>query len=271
MPLRPNFSDLLKIGIFSGLISGFVLGILVSIWNLPLILEAEKFESKQESFSEVPASGHSHAHSHSHGKPHSNSTLDNPKVEFIEQDAGLWQIRNLGTVLGAILLGVSFGILFSLWSYFFPPIGFLENSDPKRTAIYSLIFASFGFFIFFGIPFLGLPPELPGRASGALDYPERQAWWYFCVLSNLAGVLGFQIILSYLRISNISKRVFAGFVLIFFILFPFYVGVPKLTEDYAAPLDLRIKFEYVTFATNLIFWSFLSSLFFLFWKRRLVA
>ncbi|PJZ49299.1 CbtA family protein [Leptospira saintgironsiae] len=267
MPLRSGLSDLLRAGIFSGLVSGLVLGILVCVWNLPLILEAEKFESK--SVSENSNISHIHTHSHTHGKTHSHTKAESNFSEEAENDK-LWQKRNFGTLVGSILLGISFGVLVSLWVIFFPPSRFIEGPSLYKAITLSILFTTGGFLIFFGIPFLGLPPELPGRVSGSYDYPERQAWWYICVGSSLVGVLGFRVVLSYLKIHNLLKWSFALITVIFFVALPFYLGVPKISEDFAAPKELRIKFEYVTLLTNLIFWFLLSSLFFLFWKPRQV-
>ncbi|TGM98535.1 CbtA family protein [Leptospira dzoumogneensis] len=267
MPLRSGFSDLLRTGIFSGLVSGLVLGILVCVWNLPLILEAEKFESK--SISENPNTSRTHTHSHSHGKDHSHTKAGSASDEKIETD-GLWQKRNLGTFIGSVLLGISFGVLISLWMVLFPPKDFLESPSLSKAVFLSILFAVAGFLIFFGIPFLGLPPELPGRASGAYDYPERQAWWYLSVGSSLVGVLGSRILLSYLNVRNLVKWAFALITVLFFAGLPFYIGVPEISEDFAAPKELRIQFEYVSLLTNLVFWYLLSSLFFLFWKPRQV-
>ncbi|PKA14984.1 CbtA family protein [Leptospira haakeii] len=267
MPLRSGFSDLLRTGIFSGLVSGLVLGILVCVWNLPLILEAEKFESK--SVSENSNTGHTHVHSHAHGESHSHSKVESSSSEKVDSDS-LWQKRNLGTIIGSALLGISFGVLVSLWMVFFPPNGFLENPSLSKALDLSLLFAVGGFLIFFGIPFLGLPPELPGRASGGYDYPERQAWWYLSVGSSLVGILCSRILLNYLNINNILKWAFASVMILFFSGLPFYIGVPKISEDFSAPKELRIQFEYVTLLTNLIFWYLLSSSFFLFWKPRQV-
>lgn len=267
MPLRSELSDLLRAGIFSGLVSGLVLGILVCVWNLPLILEAEKFESK--SVSENSNIGHIHTHSHAHGESHSHAKVETSSVSDSESNK-LWQKRNFGTIVGSILLGISFGVLVSFWIIFFPPSGFIESPSLYKAITQSILFGIGGFLIFFGIPFLGLPPELPGRASGAYDYPERQAWWYICVGSSLVGVLGFRVVLTYLKIHNLLKWSFALITVLFFVALPFYLGIPKISEDFAAPKELRIQFEYVTLLTNLIFWFLLSSLFFLFWKPRQV-
>ncbi|PJZ79078.1 CbtA family protein [Leptospira neocaledonica] len=267
MPLRSGFSDLLRTGLLSGLVSGLVLGILVCVWNLPLILEAEKFESK--SISENSDKAETHVHSHGHGEIHSHTNMQSTLSEKTEND-GLWQKRNLGTIIGSALLGISFGILLSVWLILFPPNGFLESPNFSKAVLLSILFTFGGFLIFFGIPFLGLPPELPGRASGAYDYPKRQAWWYLCVGSSLAGVLVARVLLNYLRIHNVLKWTMAAATALFFIGLPFYLGVPKISEDFSAPEEIRIQFEYVSLLTNLIFWFLLSSLFFLLWKPRQV-
>ncbi|TGL36732.1 cobalt transporter [Leptospira koniambonensis] len=267
MPLRSDLSDLLRAGIFSGLVSGLVLGILVCAWNLPLILEAEKFESK--SASENSNAGHTHVHSHSHGEGHSHTKEQSNPTEVAEKDS-LWQKRNLGTFIGSVLLGISFGVLVSVWMVLFPPFGFLENPSISKAIFLSFLFTIGGFLIFFGIPFVGLPPELPGRASGAYDYLERQAWWYLCVGSSLVGVLGSKVLLTYLNLHRLLKWAFVLVTVLFFVGLPFYIGVPEISEDFAAPKELRNQFEYVTLLTNLIFWYLLSSLFFLFWKPKQV-
>lgn len=268
MPLRSGFYDLLRTGIFSGLVSGLILGILVCVWNLPLILEAEKFESK--SISEKSNAGSTHVHSHAHGESHSHTKQASNSAKKTTSDDELWQKRNFGTFIGSILLGISFGVLISVWMALFPPNGFLESPSLSKAVLPSILSTIGGFLIFFGIPFLGLPPELPGRVSGAYDYPERQAWWFLCVGSSLIGVLGSQTILSYLKIHNLLKWTFVLAIFVFFVGLPFYLGAPKISENFAAPKELRTQFEYAAFLTNLIFWFLLSSLFFLFLKPRQV-
>lgn len=265
MPLRSGFSDLLRTGIFSGLASGLVLGILVCVWNLPLISEAEKFESK--SISDNLNTVHGHSHSHGHGDVNSHSEEKSASFEKVEKD-NFWQKRNLGTFAGSVLLGISFGILISLWMLIFPPDGFFENPSLSKAIALSISFTIGGFLIFFGIPFLGLPPELPGRTSGVYDYPERQAWWYLCVGSSIVGLSASRFLLTYLNIHNILKWILAAVTVLFFVGLPFYIGVPEISRDFAAPKELRLQFEYVTFLTNLIFWFLLSSLFFLFLKPK---
>ena len=292
--MRSGFLDLFRTGLLSGLVSGLILGILVCVWNLPLIQEAEKFESK--SISKNSNIDKTYGHSHTNGETHSHSKIQPTTSEEIKRDE-LFQKRNLGTVIGSTLLGISFGVLLSVWMALFPPNGFLESPSLSKAIPLSIVFTLGGFLIFFGIPFIGLPTELPGRASGPYDYPERQAWWYLCVGSSLVGALVSRTILSYstsqnksdqpilshglpktkpfrigsyLKTNNILRSAIAVVTMLFFAGLPFYLGVPKISEDFAAPEELRIQFEYVTLLTNLIFWFLLSSLFFLLWKPRQV-
>ncbi len=264
MPLKPDLSEFAKIGILSGLVGGFVLGILLCFWNVPLILEAEILEAKS------PNIAGSHVHSHSHGETvHSHSSISSP--ETFQKSEDLLH-RNLWTVLGSLLLGLAFGILISLWLYFLAPVDFFDLSSVPKTALFSFLLGLSGFLIFFGIPALGLPPELPGRAAAASDYEIRQSWWYLCVGSSFFGFTTFSLVRSFTKIGNTKRWILGITLLLLSVIIPFLYGVPRLEETSLSPENLRLQFKNTTWATNFIFWIVLSlsSLFILRKKLRVV-
>ncbi|WP_167882128.1 CbtA family protein [Leptospira semungkisensis] len=263
--MRSNLAEMAWTGILSGLISGLFLGLLIYFLNVPLIQEAEKFEVS-------PASEKSQVHTHSHGQnTHSHShppdTLDKSKLQ---EDTGVVSKRNLWTFLGSLILGIGYGILFSLWLHFLPFHSFEKNSSILRTLLYSILFSVAGFLIFFGIPALGLPPELPGRLAGEADYAARQSWWYLCVISCFLGFAIFSATLTYSQLGKPWKWGIASFVLLVGTVLPFIYGAPIISEESLAPLDLRSRFVKITWIVNLLFWLCLSLSFFLQRRRSIL-
>lgn len=256
MSLREGFSDLAWIGILTGSLSGIVLGILLSLGSSPLIQKAEAFESKTirtESSHAHPPGTASHSHAHS--------------TDGEMQENGAKRVA--WTILGTALLGLAFGILLSLWAYFFSWNLFLVEPTFARTLGQASLFGVSGFLIFFGLPSLGLPPELPGREAAPLDYPIRQTWWYSCVFSSLIGFIFLSFSLTKTKWKT-PKAAFLGLSsLAFFIALPFLYGAPVLEEKTSAPKFLEQEFRILVWAINLLFWLLLSHSFFILWRRRI--
>ncbi|WP_167882231.1 CbtA family protein [Leptospira langatensis] len=268
--MRSNLAEVTWIGILSGIVSGFFLGILIFLLNSPFILEAEKFETQTSPLkthvdADLNVHGQSqHTHSHTNG-PHTSNTLDKFKLQ---DEAYILSKRNLWTIFGSILLGIGFGILCALWTHFLPPFSVEGKESLLKVLLNSILFAVSGFLIFFGIPAMGLPPELPGRLAGEADYGARQTWWYFCVLSCSCGFAFFSGLLAYSKRGEVWKWGLGLAVLFASISLPFLSGAPILSEESITPLDLRSKFETISWIVNFLFWLVLSLCFFLLQRKR---
>ena len=53
---------------------------------------------------------------------------------------------------------------------------------------YGLLWGGAGYAVFFLVPTLGLPPEIPGAAAAPLE--ARQLWWLFTVVLTATGLAG---------------------------------------------------------------------------------
>lgn len=140
------------------LIAGVVAGLFVSVVQMgkviPLILEAETYETQNTS-TEL---------SHSHDE-----------IQNWAPDGRLE--RTLYTTLSNILTGVGFALLLCA-----AIVMHGKNIDFKE----GLFWGSAGFLAFSLMPSLGLPPELPG--IDAADVQSRQIWWLLTEISTVIGL-----------------------------------------------------------------------------------
>src|SRR3990172_7394279 len=130
-----RFLSTLVGGLVPGLAAGLILGLLVLTFLTPLILSAEKYE-------------------------------DHPG----KQIAGSSGQRNIGTVLGAIIVGSAYGLILA------SAYELTAKKPPLRPIIRGLKFGLLGYFIVFFIPSLAFLPNPPGVEAQALP-AVRQTWW----------------------------------------------------------------------------------------------
>jgi cobalt transporter subunit CbtA len=104
-----------------------------------------------------------------------------------------------------------------------------------------------GFVTFVLAPNLGLPPELPGTASG--DLAGRQAWWLAAVACTGAG-------LSIFAFKRHVGWMIAGVALI---AAPHVLGAPHAdVHESLAPASLAVQFVVASIATAFVYWLFLG-------------
>jgi cobalt transporter subunit CbtA len=115
-----------------------------------------------------------------------------------------------------------------------------------------------GFAVFTLAPGLGLPPEVPGTASAALD--PRQVWWVATVLLTAAGLA----LLFYVR----EPKPLWVAVAVALIVAPHAIGAPQPAEyGSAAPEVLAHRFIAAVTMASLLFWAVLGGLSGYFYKR----
>ncbi len=147
---------LIGTALLAGLVAGLALSAARQAWVVPLILQAEQFET-------------SAPHAHDAGPP--------PSPEW-QPAAGLE--RSAWTWAANVLTGCGFALLLVagyLWS------------GRALTAWRGLLWGLAGYAAASLAPALGLPPALPGAPEA--DLAARQVWWLSTVAATAAGLAAF--------------------------------------------------------------------------------
>ena len=234
--------------VFASVISGFVVGLLVSVvqqfGTVPLILKAEVFEKAAETHqhdapptAQPAAAGHNHA-DHDHAA-HDHSDHDH--------GAGAWEPRdgferNAYTAAANVLTAIGFALLLA---------GFFAVRSGATGASVSwhegLLWGLAGFAVFTLAPGLGLPPELPGVPSAPLL--SRQIWWLAAVLATAGG-------LALIAFRRTVPAAISGIILL---TLPHLIGAPELANvETNVPSSLLHQFVTAVTVTSLVFWTLLG-------------
>lgn len=223
---------MLKRLVFSSVISGIAVGLLITVLQsftvIPMILNAETFETTQPAAAESPGHAHSHDH-HDHGGHHHSGDEWAPEDGFE---------RTFFTAITNILAAIGFALLLATCFMF------RNNIDWRNGMLWGLG----GFVAFQLAPSLGLPPELPGTEAAAVE--GRQIWWIATAISTAMGLL--LLVLAQGILLKVS-----GLLLI---LIPQTVGAPQPLEHSAlAPESLITQFIVTTTILGAIFWMLLGA------------
>ncbi len=142
------------------------------------------------------------------------------------------------TVLSNVLAGVGFALLLSAGNYL----------HGQYSIVKGLLWGIAGYLIFFVAPALGLPPELPGTASAALE--QRQTWWLFTILATGTG----------LATISFSRKILFQLLALLLIISPHLYGAPQpqIAESLAGE-DLEHQFIIATTLANALFWLILGA------------
>ena len=221
----------------AGVLGGIVITGVQSVTTTPLILEAEKYETRA---SVQPSNGihtavftlvqdHGSAHGHGVGGEHDNGDAWAPEDGFE---------RTLFTTLANILAGFGFSLLI---------VGGFALSGRAVDMTSGVLWGLGGFAVFTLAPGLGLPPELPGTA--AADVGVRQGWWIFAAISTAVG----------LWLVVFRQSVPAKVLGVASIVLPHAVGAPHppaLTNS--VPPELAAHFASSSIVTAAVFWVLLG-------------
>lgn len=195
----------------AGLLAALLLTLAQAVWVTPLILQAETYEQAAE-----PAT-------------HEASDAWQP------EDG--WQ-RALSTAAGNVVLGLGYGLML---------VGLYRLRRPSGMG-QGLLWGMAGYAVFFLLPGLGLPPELPGTAAAALA--ARQYWWLGTVLASGAGLA-----LLFLQCRWLWRG--AGLLLL---VLPHGIGAPQPGWPASlAPEALQSQFYQATLLCNALFWAMLGA------------
>lgn len=210
MIFRRLIAKALLVGIFSGLI----LTVVQLLGVLPLISAAESYEIAEQSVMQAwaPEEGRE---------------------------------RMLHTLLNNIFSAMGFALIM------LGAMNMVQLLRIDQINVYKgLLWGIAGFMVFFLLPGIGLPPEIPGMQAASLQ--QRQLWWVF---TAVCAVTGFAL-LCY------SPKVYKLCALIVLAL-PFIIGAPHLPgPEFSHPdpaviislVQIHEQFITASFVANFIFW-----------------
>ena len=143
------------------------------------------------------------------------------------------------TLLSNLVTGVAFALLLTA------AILFLDQPVSLR---HGVVWGAGGFAVFVLAPNFGLPPELPGMASG--DLLARQLWWIATVSATAGGLLMF-------TFKETIAWMVAGVMLV---VARHVYGAPRGPAGQSAvPAELAAEFAIATIVTSALFWLFLGA------------
>lgn len=221
--------------IYTAILTGIAIGILLSCLQLvslnPIIFTAETYEVEAGN-----GAGHDHP-GHTH-----------------EQRVGAWTPadgleRTAYTFLTNISASIGFAaIMLALMCLFLLP----EKRSINR--LQGCLWGLSGFAALFLAPAIGLPPEIPGTVTAAVE--QRQLWWALTALSVAIGIGIFAFTPIRLKVLGIV-----------FLSIPYLVGSPGSEEPIfqhpnptavSALMELRQQYIIASSLINLFFWLMLG-------------
>lgn len=201
------FYRLVLTAMIVGAVSGLLYTGVQRIQVIPIIQVAETYEDNPGGPAAVTptaqpeaAASHSQA-AHAHHAHDDASTWE--PAEGIERTFYTW-LTNTLTAIGLAMVLVALMVATR-------GAGTLSSLSWQQGLVWGLA----GYGAFFVAPALGLPPEIPGTASTALE--DRQVWWIMAVGFTAAGLLGAAFIKSPWR-----------WVALLLLVVPHLIGAPHL-------------------------------------------
>lgn len=219
--------------LFAGVAAGLLAALLQMALLVPLIAEAELYETGVKTHFGEAGEAHDHtAGDHAH-----------------EDEGGA--LRHVQTALFTMLAMCGFGLLLTVGFALVERFG-LDRITLAKGAIWGLA----GFAAFQLLPAIGLPPELPGASSAPLE--ARQFWW---LITGAASILGIA-----LAVYGAMAWKLAGVALI---ALPHLIGAPH-PEDFAGltPPELSALFAARALGVGAASWLALGAVAGLLWSRR---
>ena len=243
---------LLTSALFAGFAGGLIFALLQISLLSPIIIEAELYESGAKHHFEGVADRPMADHADSHGSmAAANDAAHEAGEAPVTEPEESWAARSTRTALSSILTALGFAFLLAA------AFGIAERSGIQITARSGVLWGLAGFA---GIPLatsLGLPPELPGSVSAALE--ARQFWW---VATAAISVLG----IAALAFGKNWAHWGAGLALL---ALPHIIGAPH-TEAFGGvvPPELQGEFVATSLAVSAISWAVFGLLAGYMWARQ---
>ena len=229
------FRRLFLAAVVAGVLSGTAASVVQQVTTVPLILEAERYETVPEPVAAPanpaePTGAHASAHGgHNHAAP---APAADVSAEEAFQRVGLTVVTNL-------LVGVAYGLLLA---------GAMLLVGAPVDARRGLVWGAGGFIAFALAPAVGLPPELPGMGGAGLE--ARQAWWIAAALCAAGGLLA----LGFAR----NRFVIAAGVVVAAL--PHLIGAPHPeSPEGVVPAEMAARFAVLSIGVAALFWAALGS------------
>ncbi|MCW2243890.1 CbtA family protein [Azospirillum canadense] len=225
------FRRLFLAAVVAGVLSGTAASVVQQVTTVPLILEAERYETVPAPVA-APAATAEHAQSpagHVHAAPA-------PAEEVTAAEA----FQRVGlTVVANLLVGVAYGLLLA---------GTMLLVGAPVDARRGLVWGIGGFVAFALAPAVGLPPELPGMGGAELE--ARQAWWIAAALCAAGGLLAL----------GFAKNRFVIAVGVVLAALPHVIGAPHPeSPEGVVPPEMAARFAVLSIGVAALFWAALGS------------
>lgn len=213
----------------AGLLAGLFLTLIQTVQVVPLILEAEAYEISEAATAPV----------------HEGVTADHHHHDGEWAPADGWQ-RTGFTAIANVLIAMGFALLLGA------AFTLRQGIDWPQGLLWGLA----GYTVFFILPSLGLPPEIPG--TFAANLVDRQAWWLLTVSCSALG-------LALLLLQRQWRWKLTGALLL---IVPHLIGAPHPeVAGGSAPQALAQAFLWATAIVNGLFWLLLGGLTAFMFKR----
>ncbi len=235
----------------AGLIAGFLATGAQHARVVPLILQAEKYETAPDHHHGETVAGEDEAKAAAQPetatgahKPTAADAHDHNDATAVaeagpEESGVLFGMSRLaGTLMANLVAGCGFALLLVAASLL---------TGRNITLGNGVLWGAAGWLIFSLLPAIGLPPELPGFPAG--DLVAQQSWWFATVVASAAGLYGLV-----LR-DEPWARIFG----LLLIIAPHIIGAPMPESiESNVPAVLAAEFAVAALATGLAFWLLLG-------------
>lgn len=222
--------------VFAGFGAGLIAALLQIMLIVPVILEAELYESGAR----VHFGSVSESHSPSSHTQSDNEAEVAPSNLSRNGQTVLW---TLGTYLGLALVVVA-------------GFAIARRYGIEVNARSGILWGAAGFVAFHLAPATGLPPELPGNLSA--DLFVRQLWWTMTVILSAIALAAI----------GYGKNWLIWGTGILLLLVPHFIGAPDMSEfGGVSPPELAGKFVSLSMAVGAIGWVCLGFFAGFFWSN----
>lgn len=227
----PMFRTIVFAAALAGLLAGILVTVVQHFGTVPLILQAEVYETAAETAAAPAIAGHNHDHGDEHEAWAPQNGFD----------------RTAFTAAANIVTGIGFALLLVAgYAMRGRAIGWREG----------LLWGMAGFAVFMLAPSLGLPPELPGMPAAPLG--PRQIWWVLTAAATASG----------LALLAFRPAPAWAIVAVILLVLPHVVGAPQPTEgEMLVPEALAHSFVVAVTVTSFLFWVALGVLSAVFFER----
>ena len=231
--------------IAAGVLVGIIMTAVYQVTTVPILLEAETYETGQHQFPPARADFASTViRILPNGTPAVRTWLihtdgDGDRTKTWAPSDGLERIAY--TLIATILLSIGYALILVVG---------MTLRGGRTDARNGVVWGAGGCIVFTLAPALGLPPEIPGLATA--DLVDRQIWWIATAVATAIGLW----LLVFSEVVILKPAAVAIMVI------PHVVGAPTLPEAGAsnAPAELAAHFAAASITVGALFWALLGCL-----------